>query len=367
MDILHRSTNPPLLDRLQQMIGSSERTDIAVGYFFVSGFEAVAEQIALVDKTRILVGRTDRSTLEEVALGLQQAEMVRRRSEVDSLIKRSDRPTLAQRAVEIIGEGVGRLQQTNQSQAAMCRLRDLVASGTIEVRAYLRERLHAKAYICWYRPGPEPGGAVVGSSNLTLAGLEGNTELNVRVTGDSNMQQLKEWFETLWGDSDDISSSLLEELGRSWPIACTPPYLVYLKALYELYKDEIGQASVEPPSRHAPPLTPFQLDAVRRALAVLDRHNGVVIGDVVGLGKTFIGAEILRQLRITDGDPLIICPASLRSMWEKHSELFGISAQVISMSSIVPPPPLPGEEDDDESATPSLGVNLLEEDRKSVV
>ena len=48
-------------------------------------------------------------------------------------------------------------------------------------------------------------------------------------------------------------------------------------------------------------------------LAMLEQHNGCYIADVVGMGKTFIGAEILRRLTITDreaGDPLIICPAA---------------------------------------------------------
>ena len=362
MDILHRSTEPPLLTRLKQMLDASERADIAVGYFFVSGFEAVSDQIASVDGVRLLVGRTDRETLEEVALGLQQVEAVQQHSDLGSTIRRSEKPALARKPVEAVGEGVGRLHQTHGTEEAVRRLRDLIVSGQTKIRAYLRERLHAKAYVCWYRPGPEPGAAVVGSSNLTLAGLEGNTELNVRVTGDANMQVLKEWFDTLWDDSEDISTDIVAELNRSWPIAATPPYHVYLKALYELYRDETGLPSLEAPAREAPALTPFQLDAVRRALAVLDRHGGVVVGDVVGLGKTYIGAELLRQLRFTDGDPLIICPAGLRSMWEKMSEQFGIAAQVVSMSAIVPPAtPEDGEDEEGEEYVTTTGINLLED------
>lgn len=360
MDILHRTTEPPLLKRLQEMLAASQRADIAVGYFFVSGFEAVAGQLSAVDEVRLLVGRTDRETLEAIALGLQQVEAVRQQTQLDATIRRSERLALARQSIETIGEGVGRLHQTAGTEAAVRRLRDLVASGQIKVRAYLRERLHAKAYICWYRPGPEPGAAVVGSSNFTLAGLEGNTELNVRVTGDANMRTLRDWFDALWADSEDIAAELVVELNRSWPVAETPPYHVYLKALYELYRDETGLPPLEAPSREAPALTPFQLDAVRRGLAVLDRHGGVVIGDVVGLGKSYIGAELLRQLRFTDGDPLIICPSGLQPMWEKYSEQFGIAAEVVSMSSIVPPPSL--DEDEEEADTGSVGgVNLLEQ------
>ena len=100
----------------------------------------------------------------------------------------------------------------------------MIAAGRVEVRAYLRSRLHAKAYLCWYQKGhAEPGAAVVGSSNFTLAGFTGNTELNVRVTGDAEMAELRRWFNDLWQDSDDISDGLVNELDRSWAVASTSP------------------------------------------------------------------------------------------------------------------------------------------------
>jgi hypothetical protein len=220
-------------------------------------------------------------------------------------------------------------------------LRDLVKSGKVEVKAYLRSTLHAKAYLCWYENHAEPGAAVVGSSNFTLAGFTGNTELNVRVTGDAEMEELRRWFEELWADSRDISGELVAQLDRSWPLAQTTPYQVYLKALYELYGDAIAGGGPLPIPPREPALANFQLDAVSRALVMIDLYGGCYIGDVVGLGKTYIGAEILRQLRLSyphDGDPLIICPAGLKPMWERANELFGLGAAVVSQSMIAAPP-----------------------------
>ena len=76
------------------------------------------------------------------------------------------------------------MPQTDESEAALTKLQGLVKSGLLEVRTYPKEFLHAKAYLCWYEGHAEPGAAIVGSSNFTLAGFVGNTELNVRVTGD---------------------------------------------------------------------------------------------------------------------------------------------------------------------------------------
>ncbi|MCY4575951.1 MAG: phospholipase D-like domain-containing protein, partial [Chloroflexi bacterium] len=277
MNILHSQTDPDLLTRLREMLESSARADIAVGYFFMSGFEQIAESLSRLQKVRILVGRTDRDVLEQVAAGLQQAPALKAKLDAESLVQRRERDEIAQQAVTHIAEGVSTLPQTEGSEAAVKRLRDLVAAGLIEVRAYLKSPLHAKAYLCWYEGHAEPGAAVVGSSNLTLAGFSGNTELNVRVTGDAEMTALRDWFEELWDDAEDIAESLVTQLDQSWPIAKTPPYYVYLKALYELYYNEVGPEELALPPRQ--PLANFQLDAVKQGLGMIEAYGGCYIGD----------------------------------------------------------------------------------------
>ncbi len=338
-NILHATTDPALLERLKEMFGSSARADIAVGFFFMSGFEAVADDLDRLERVRILVGRTDRQVFEEVAVGLQQADALAVRKQMDEVVRRSDRSGIARQSVEKVAEGVAALPQSGESEAAVAKLRDMVASRRVRVRAYVNSPLHAKAYLCWYDDHAEPGSAVVGSSNFTLAGFTGNTELNVRVTGDAEMFELGHWFDELWDASEDISEQLITELDRSWAVAQTPPYHVYLKALHELYREEIGQDLAITPS-HAVELANFQLDAVSRGLSMIDTFGGCYIGDVVGLGKTYIGAELLRQLRQTyrsDGPPLILCPAGLRPMWSRVNEEFGLGAEVVSHSMIAAP------------------------------
>ena len=334
MNILHATTDPDLLTRLREMLGSSARADIAVGYFFMSGFEAISDSLSRMEKVRILVGRTDRPTLEAVASGLQQSQALKERLEADQLVPKRQREAIAQESLDRIAEGVAILPQTGNSERAVSALWGMVESGKVEVRAYLRGPLHAKAYLCWYDNHAEPGAAVVGSSNLTLAGFSGNTELNVRVTGDAEMAALREWFDALWKDSDDISMALVTELNRSWVLARTPPYHVYLKALYELYHTDVAIQELLPPRSD---LANFQFDAVKRGLAMIETYGGCYIGDVVSLGKTFVGDELLRQLRVSypnDGPPLILCPAGLKPMWEAFNESFALGAAVVSHSMV---------------------------------
>lgn len=348
-NILTATTEPSLLARFREMLRSSERVDIAVGYLFLSGFTEVIDEFERLDAVRVLVGRTDRPTLEALATGLQQAEALHAQVHLDGLVKKSERKAVSEEAADTIAEGVARLGQNDRAERGIRRLRDLVASGRLQVKTYPRGMLHAKAYLCWYANHAEKGAAIVGSSNFTLSGFSGNTELNVRVTGDAEMAALGVWFQNLWADAIDVTDDVLVRLDRSWPLAQTTPYHVYLKTLYELYNAELGLPAVEPQKRGAPQLANFQLDAVRRGLAMVERHGGCFIGDVVGLGKTYIGAEVVRQLQLSEPagrHPLIVCPAGLMPMWEMVSERFGLGAQVVSMSNIAP---APGAQFDEES------------------
>jgi len=369
VNILHARTDPSMLDRLKSMLASSDRADIAVGYLFISGFNAVSEELGKLERVRLLVGRTDRATLDEVASGLQQTEALQARVNDAELVRPSARAALGAQAVRTIADGVARLPQDEQGACGVARLRDLIAGGRLEIKTYPRGTLHAKAYLCWYKGHAEPGAAIVGSSNFTLAGFEGNTELNVRVTGDAEMAELKRWFDALWAAAIDVTDDVLVALQQSWALAVTPPYHVYLKALYELYRDELGAPELVAGKLGAPELADFQLDAVRRGLRMIDQRGGCFIGDVVGLGKTYIGAELVRQLQFSEPagrHPLIVCPAGLMPMWELVSERFGLGAEVISMSALAPPP---GAQFDEESGSyvevadegeQGHGLNLVE-------
>ena len=367
MTILHAHTDPDLLTRLRQMLSSANRADVAVGYFFMSGFGQVADELARLNKTRILMGRADQPTLEAVAAGLQQADAVRAQLETDQTIPRRQRQALANEAATGVAQGVAAMPQTDASQDAVEKLRQLVVSGLMEVRAYPKGFLHAKAYLCWYDNHAEPGAAIVGSSNFTLAGFTGNTELNVRVTGDDDMAVLKDWFENLWADSVDISAQVAQSLTQSWAVKHYTPYAVYLKALYELYGEDLGSDDPLPlePVREVE-LANFQLDAVRRGLDMIRSYGGCYIADVVGLGKTYIGAELLRQLRQSypnDGPPLIVCPAGLVDAWRRVNELYGLGAEVLSQSRIAPPPDLVFDEQTEqyeEVAGSAQGVYLAD-------
>ena len=107
MNILHRSTDPTLLDRLKTMLSGATSSDIAVGYFFISGFGEVADELSGIQKIRLLVGRTDRHVLEEIAVGIQQSEALRAQLDSETLVRRSQREQVAAESVSKIASGIG--------------------------------------------------------------------------------------------------------------------------------------------------------------------------------------------------------------------------------------------------------------------
>ena len=82
-----------------------------------------------------------------------------------------------------------------------------------------------------------------------------------------------------------------------------------------------------------PELADFQIDALNQGLSYLQSHDGVIIGDVVGLGKTYIGTALLKTLqRVYHQQAIIICPKRLERMWQTFNEHYALGATVLSMS-----------------------------------
>src|SRR5439155_19061969 len=113
----------------------------------------------------------------------------------------------------------------------------------------MKGRMHAKAYIFDYADmydlfgnkveRQEHGIAIIGSSNLTLAGVTHNTELNVVVQGNNNHAELVRWFDELWAESEDFDESLMREMQQSWAVHLVRPYDIYMKTLYALVRDRL--------------------------------------------------------------------------------------------------------------------------------
>ena len=335
-----------LIDKIKETLPGSQAARFAVGYFFLSGLEAVADQLHNVRELRLLIGNTsNRETIEQIAEGYRRLDQVR------AAVEAQTHPTFAERqhardvTAANIGQAAALLEQTPEAERLVGVLVRLIEEGRLKVRVYTKGRLHAKAYIFDYAPlfdaqgqpasRPERGIAIVGSSNFTLSGVSLNTELNVMAPGNANHAELTAWFERLWDEAEDFEASLMQELRRAWPLAQVTPYEIYLKVLYEMVHEQLEGAEAEATLWRddiAAVLTEFQAQAVRQAAHIIQRYGGCFVADVVGLGKSYIGAAIVKHfVRRHLARPLIICPAPLVEMWEHYNQVYQLNARVLSM------------------------------------
>ena len=152
--------------------------------------------------------------------------------------------------------------------------------------------------------------------------------------------KLQQWFEDRWNDRYcvDITEELLQIIQESWARQdLVPPYHVYLKMAYHLSNEaRAGIEEFKIPSIFGNRLFEFQTAAVKIAAHHLNRRNGVLIGDVVGLGKTLIATAVARIFEDDLGtQTLIICPKNLVRMWEEYRDEYGLRARVLSISRVL--------------------------------
>ena len=333
-----------LSDVLSEHVGKS--LDIATAYFNVQGFKLLQHGLQGLGSFRLLLGDEPE---DGAALGLRPRAALRLTQELNAAP--FDEATL--RAVE-----------------------DLIAflrRGLVGVRAYQKGFLHAKSYI-FYGDLPvggndrfQPIAAIVGSSNFTGPGLTTNKELNLshktaiteqemdRIdspplermqdvefrrelmsgVGAQAITELDRWFRERWEESRDFKDEIIELLDSSkFGQAEYTPYQVYMKALFEYFKDDLDAAPTEL-GKSAVELSEFQEDAVKKARRILARYDGVLIGDSVGLGKTWIGKKLLEDYAYhMRQKALVVCPASLRQMWTNELHNATIAGAVVSQEEL---------------------------------
>ena len=323
-----------LKDELFKILPVTENASIAVGYFFISGLSAIIKPIQNVDKIRLLISNTtDKNTAEALIEGFHSIREVCTEVDKKNFVNEDRKIRVKEDVKSNITQSLERMEQTTDDKTVVEILIKMMQSNQIEVRVYPKEKLHAKAYI--FQPkdtGFSQGMGIVGSSNLSLAGISQNSELNLRTQNAPDVKQLLEWFDDLWKDGLEFTEDFDLILQKSWAGKTYSPYELFLKATYLEYKDKLeGQHEIDPIwGTTFPKLFPFQKNAVDQGLTMFELYGGVIIGDVVGLGKTYVGTALLKYLQLQEYRPLIICPPPLVPMWEKFCADYEVDAKILS-------------------------------------
>lgn len=309
--------------------GMKEAPDLAIStaYFNPGGFSLLANQLEHAGHVRLMIGAEP-----DVAQDLGRLRPLRSNRPPE------DEPDmrLAEALREhhrIMEEDRNLIAFTREADKRVLRMIEWLREEFVEVRLLRGRFLHGKAFIV------ESGhdGVLAGSSNFTYAGLSRNIELNLGQYQPGVVGEVMDWYEEQWERSEPYDlASLYDERFAEYA-----PYVIYLKMLWERYKDELGRAEPEV----GLPLTGFQRDGVFRAMDYLDRNNGVLIADGVGLGKTFLAGELIRQaVHDRRQRVLLVAPAALRDgPWEQFLREYDLkNVQCISFQELAMDPRVGG-------------------------
>lgn len=199
----------------------------------------------------------------------------------------------------------------------------------VNIRSIVKSNfLHGKMY--HIKKVSEVEKAVIGSSNFTVNGLglssNSNIELNVEIDSDRDRKDILNWFNELWDDKsglvEDVKEDVLKYLNLFYQENC--PQMVYYKTLYQIFEgylseqrenDLIDERAGFFDTEVWKMLYDFQKDGVRGAINKIIKHNGCIIADSVGLGKTFEALAVIKYFELLNYKVLVLCPKKLKENW----------------------------------------------------
>jgi len=292
------------LETLRLAGKSPEELCIATGYFNAAGWLRVAEETQKIGKVRLLIGAEPQASTE---MRPRQPDDPKEPERTRQLVKEK----LTRHAKALKTERNQNFDFHPDSLGQLKRLLEFFRSEQVEVRRYENRFFHAKA---WLLRGDNRG-VLAGSSNLTAAGMANNLELNLGHYEKPLLEKVERWYDEVWEEAVPFNlAELYETLFQEFP-----PWLIYLRVLWELYGAEVEEEQEEEQEKSGTTtltLTRFQKHGIWRARRILDEFGGVIVADGVGLGKTFIAGGLMEDYRDRRQRILLIRPAAMKGTWD---------------------------------------------------
>lgn len=298
-------------------IDSLRHFDALVGYFRASGYFKVRTFLEKIPKIRILVG-------------INVDQLIKKYHDKGQLYLDNPEETKAEFLEEII-KNIQEADYDEVTEQGILQFIDDLASGKIELRAHPKKKIHAKVYI--FRPASfnehSPCEVITGSSNLTDAGLganpESNYEFNVSLRDYEDVKFAADEFERLWDESVPILHTEAEALRKKTYLRDDfTPFELYIKMLMEYFGKRVEydpyNIDLLLPDKYL--RLKYQSDAANQGYAMMMKHNGFILADVVGLGKTIIACMVIKKFIYENGTHTRIlvsyCASGTRSKLEKN-------------------------------------------------
>lgn len=296
--LIDNKNNAKIGDKLKESIQQNSKLSIISGLFSIYAYDALKAELAKVDSVRLLLSRTKANVDANDHLNIS--------------LTGDDNETRLR-------------NKLNQSKIA----RECANWIATKSKVNITQRSGAVSQTLYHVAGDSSNLAIQGSSNFTTAGL-GYTEsssfdMNMGFTDTENTSALLSWFDSIWNnqvavqEAKGLLQQQLELLFKD-----QPPQFIYFLTLYNIFKDFINDIDEEKIIRSKTgfkntivwnKLYKFQRDGVLGAIDKIERYNGCIIADSVGLGKTFEALAIIKYYELRNDRVLVLCPKKLRDNW----------------------------------------------------
>lgn len=343
MPRIYDNVESHLTHGLNETLELSQRTDFCVGYFNLRGWKEIADKIDGLRGATVTEEKGDFHRICRLLVGMQKIPVdILRESyykDKEHVLDNAEALKLKKRLAQEFRQQLTIGIPTEADEKALRKLSRQMKDKKVAVNLHLRYSLHAKLYLAYSNDKRVPVVGFLGSSNLTLAGLSKQGELNIDVMDQDAANKLATWFNERWNDRwcIDITEELIEIIDNSWAAdKLFPPYHIYLKMAYHLSQEaRAGLAEYSLPMIFRKELLEFQQAAVKIAAKKLDKRDGILIGDVVGLGKTITACALAKMFEESNFfSTLIICPPNLIPMWTEYKKRYDMKADIISIGAV---------------------------------
>lgn len=320
---------------INNILPSSQKLFFLVGYFYFSGFKELYQQLA--DKeVKILLGLDI-----EKALGnkIKEFEILQSLSTARGKLKDNYKKSL----VQLFNDTD--YFDSEEKQEAFRLFLEKIKDGSLEIRKTLQPN-HAKVYIFENKKehsqgGEFPGTVITGSSNLTMSGLRGRQEVNVIFRDSATYKEAKVLFDSLWQNSNsveivskhNIDEFLSDVVENIWLDKLPKPFLLYVRVIDEYFSTKKDRDVKLPADITGGKFLnlKYQIDAIQKALEIISRHDGVIVADVAGLGKSIIASAMAHNLRFKT---IVITPPHLEEQWDDYRYDFDFNAKIYTSGKI---------------------------------
>ena len=257
---------------------------------------------------------------------------------------------LKDRALDLMNENIS-IESALKLSSSAKKAVNFLKQRKVEIKTLEPNFCHAKVYLHKATGDDRHNYFISGSSNLTEAGIGlktiNNMELNIAETGNNTQyKDLVKWFENLWNKpqahqyktlkdnkgkiyKEPFKKYLIDEIKRIY-IEYTPKDLYY-KVLFELFGTQLFFDEDNPEFNRQierlknsliyPSLYKFQQKGVLSLIKMLQKYNGAILADAVGLGKTWSALAVMKFFQLQGREIILICPKKLQHNWARYKKL----------------------------------------------